>query len=259
MTKTAITTILLILLFTACGEPEVEQKPIVIDIKPKVMLKPELMLIEEEQLEEQQKQKTTFIWDEHIASISQKEYDEAMLKYAEWKYPQRVKTYKIKQKEKIRKEKSERAKARKARDEKIRREKMRQEKIKNESWKDRTTGLIWQKKIDTEIYSSWSGAKKYCRRLILGESNNWRLPNKEELLSLMTQKSYENSQGYRGKTYIKKPLLNSMTIYYQWFWSATEYNTNSSRAWFVSFDDGNEDYTGKYHKKYVRCVREDLR
>ncbi len=123
------------------------------------------------------------------------------------------------------------------------------------TWKDRDTGLIWQVKIDTnKQYLNWNDAKNYCSRLTLDGYSNWKLPNRKELHSILTKNSYPNSKSYSGKTYIKKPLLNSMTMRYQWFWSATEYNNNSSEAWGVDFNAGYDYYDSKSDDYYVRCV-----
>ena len=179
----------MLLLFTGCVEPQVEQKQI-----------PE----------------NSFIWNEHSAEkLSQNEYDDAMIKYVALKYPKKAKEYK-----------------------------------ETLPWKDEETGLIWQRKIDTRTYN-WSDAKNYCSRL--GGYNNWKLPTIDELSSIRIENSYKNTQSSTGKTYIKKPLLNSMTMQYQWFWSETE--KGSSQAWGVYFGNGGDSYGNKSGKRYVRCVR----
>ena len=40
----------------------------------------------------------------------------------------------------------------------------------------------------------------------------------------------------------------------QWFWSATESNKYSSKAWDVNFGSGNGDFSHKSNEDYVRCV-----
>ena len=183
----------MLLLFTGCVEPQVEQKQI-----------PE----------------NSFIWNEHSAEkLSQNEYDDAMIKYVALKYPKKAKEYK-----------------------------------ETLPWKDEETGLIWQRKVEGNVYN-WSDAKNYCSRLTLGGYNNWKLANRDELNSILTENSYKNTQSSTGKTYIKKPLLESMSMEWQWFWSATEYNKNSSQAWYVFFNYGNDSYGNKSDNGYVRCVR----
>ncbi|MEA2099243.1 MAG: caspase family protein [Campylobacterota bacterium] len=118
-------------------------------------------------------------------------------------------------------------------------------------YKEKDTGLIWQVDVPNREYK-WSDAKDYCRDLTLAGYSNWKLPNRDELKSIVTKKSYKNSKSNTGKTYIKKPLLESMNMEYQWFWSATE--KNSSTAWTLRFGNGNVDYGNKSHGHYVRCV-----
>jgi len=251
--KNLLIATLAILLFSGCGEHQVEPKtkPIMVDVKPIVI---------------KEKQKESFIWDENISSISQKEYDKALLKYAELKYPQRVKAYKLKLKRaRIKREKEHKARIRA----KIKKENERKAKIKKENelkakiekekalaklrWKDEETGLIWQKKIETKVYN-WNDAKNYCSHLTLAGYSNWKLPNREEFNSIRIKNSYKNSQSYSGKTYIKKSLLISMIMKYEWFWSATEDNDDSSLAWFVNFDGDFGYYGNKSFGRYVRCV-----
>ncbi len=88
------------------------------------------------------------------------------------------------------------------------------------TWQDKDTNLIWQVKIDHDKQDlSWSDAKEYCSTLSLDTQDDWRLPNKKELHSIRTKESYENSKSGSKKTYIKKPLLKSMDMQWQIFWS----------------------------------------
>jgi len=125
--------------------------------------------------------------------------------------------------------------------------------LSSKTWKDRDTGLIWQVEIDKKGYK-WSDAKNYCSRLTLSGYSNWKLPNREELNSIRTKNGYKNSKGYTGETYIKKPLLESMSMKWQWFWSVTKSNKYSSRAWYVGFINGNDYFRIKSDELYVRCV-----
>ena len=124
--------------------------------------------------------------------------------------------------------------------------------IKSKIWKDRETSLIWQVNIDKR--SNWNNAKRYCKNLVLDERDDWRLPTRKELNSIKTKNNYPNSQSYSKKTYIKKPLLNSMSMSNQWFWSSMESKKNSSRAWGIDFSNGGDYFYGKLYEGYVRCV-----
>ena len=110
---------------------------------------------------------------------------------------------------------------------------------------DKRTGLMWQKEYATD--KTWLEALKYCT----SDSNDggysdWRLPNKNELLSLM---NYEKNPPY---SYIPDmPGSN--------FWSSTGYQTTSNFiVFYVGFATGSVGYgygIGPDDKLNVRCVR----
>jgi len=120
-------------------------------------------------------------------------------------------------------------------------------------WTDKNTNLMWQILIDKKVYN-WQNAKRYCSNLSLSGYDDWRLPTIKELKTILTKESYKNPKSWSGETYIKKPLLKSMNMEDQWFWSSTKYN--SSGAWVVDFVGGGDDYGGVSYAYYVRCVRE---
>ncbi len=49
---------------------------------------------------------------------------------------------------------------------------------------DRVTGLEWQRAVDPGSFS-WSGARDFCDTLPLDGKNDWRLPTRSELRSLV--------------------------------------------------------------------------
>jgi hypothetical protein len=116
------------------------------------------------------------------------------------------------------------------------------------------TGLIWQKCSNgqnittcsgTATTLTWLNAISYCEGLTLSSRSDWRLPNINELRSIVS--------------YIK---LNSPTIDITFFpstqslgyWSSSTYAKSTSRAWNMNFYDGVVDYSLKTGKNYVRCV-----
>ena len=128
-------------------------------------------------------------------------------------------------------------------------------------WQDPDTGLIWQVEIyapeDNKDAFTWEESFEYAKRLNAknyGGYSDWKVPSRDELNTLLTKESFRNSKSISGKTYIKKPLLESMSMKYQWFWSAIENNNYSSFAWCIIFYNGNDDFFDKSHKYYVRCV-----
>ena len=50
---------------------------------------------------------------------------------------------------------------------------------------DKTTGLVWQRQEPTPVSASYSGASKYCDDLDLAGKQDWRLPTRIELLTIL--------------------------------------------------------------------------
>ena len=126
-------------------------------------------------------------------------------------------------------------------------------KTKKSIWQDDDTGLIWQVTIDKNLYN-FNQAKDYCSSLELDGIAKWKVPNKKELMSLVTSKPLPNKKIYTGKTYIKKPLLDSMTMSFQMFWSSTTYYRDDNNGWHADFYQGDGVWFGKESKFYTRCV-----
>ena len=99
-------------------------------------------------------------------------------------------------------------------------------------WQDDTVGSL----------VNWMGAISECKDLNLAGYSDWRLPNINELKSI-----------------IDRTKVNSMIVgvIYYGYWSATTYKGNSNSAWSVNFNGiGNMGYGSKSGKGYVRCVRD---
>jgi hypothetical protein len=121
---------------------------------------------------------------------------------------------------------------------------------------DKLTGLIWTKNANPAgNYMAWLEALEYVKTLNTGGHTDWRLPNINELQSLIeySQSNFALPQGY--------PFTNVQPIY----WSSTSSAEFTSDAWTVGFSgdpDGNgvDDYgyvasTDKSYYYYVRAVR----
>ena len=113
---------------------------------------------------------------------------------------------------------------------------------------DNISGLQWQD--DSAVgatYRSWTDSIDYCENtLILGGYADWRMPNKNELLSIVDYNRFE-------------PIINSVfqnTGLSFSYWSSTTYTSNGyDNAWIVNFDSGGTSGPGKNSNNYVRCVR----
>ncbi len=109
---------------------------------------------------------------------------------------------------------------------------------------DVTTGLQWQDNDDTETVDvSWTEAIDYCEKSELGTYIDWRLPNKNELLSIV---DYSKS-GYAIYSAFENLIADN--------WTSTSLINLKYDAWFVDFSKGNLFKDGKNFAHDVRCVR----
>ena len=96
---------------------------------------------------------------------------------------------------------------------------------------DSKTTLQWQDDYSDNSGSikqaNWTVAIDYCEALELGGQSDWRLPNLNELTSLVDDTKYNPS--------ISNVFENSASNYY---WSSTSNANSSSTAWIVSFNYG---------------------
>jgi len=109
---------------------------------------------------------------------------------------------------------------------------------------DTDTGLMWQKGTAPGNYT-WQQALSYCESLSLGEHNDWRLPNVNELQSLVDYTRYDPSI---DTTYFPNTVSD-------FFWSSTTSAHYPNGAWLVYFYYGNINVPDKSSYGYVRAVR----
>jgi hypothetical protein len=104
------------------------------------------------------------------------------------------------------------------------------------------TGLKWETS-DTSG-KNWNNAKTYCS----GRWTWWRLPTKNELLSIMTVKTKNSSGRYTA--------LPSITYYN--YWSATEHaNYTYDAGWYGYFSTGYMSYHRKrYTSLHTICIHD---
>lgn len=107
---------------------------------------------------------------------------------------------------------------------------------------DMQTGLMWQDDANTSL--TWQDAVEYCEALKLWAYGDWRLPEKEELRSIVGQQRYNPASDPAFK--------NSVSDGY---WTATLHPSASNYVWMVDFDDGSDIQGYKTRTHFVRCVR----
>ncbi len=112
---------------------------------------------------------------------------------------------------------------------------------------DATTLLQWQDdKTANTMEKTWLEAIEYCENLSLGRHSDWRLPNKNELLSILNR-SHQN------------PAIDTNTfkkISLRYYWSSTSSTNITSNAWVVNFSDGDSMEADKDSGRHiVRCAR----
>jgi len=108
---------------------------------------------------------------------------------------------------------------------------------------DSVTGLQWQDDA-TPSMMTWQDAIDYCEALSLGGNNDWRLPNMNELTSLVDDTVYNPS--------ISNVFQHTVSSDY---WSSTTIAGGTSYAWIVDFGDGDQNGDDKTGNNFVRCVR----
>ncbi len=134
--------------------------------------------------------------------------------------------------------------------------------IENEDGKtvtDRSTGLVWQKE-KADAAKSWQGALAYCQDLPLADSDDWRwrLPNVNELLSLI---DYDKPVTQLAPAAVNSILQNHTEPAYYWS-STTQLVASASESYqhacIVNFSNGECFHQTKSISYYVRAVRGPL-
>ncbi len=112
---------------------------------------------------------------------------------------------------------------------------------------DLETGLMWQQDTAPGTYT-WNQALFYCENLTLEGQDDWRLPNRNELQSIIDYSRFTPSID---------AVFNAESTYY---WTSTTYIPYDNvlpYAWVVSFDNGLINCCGDKRSPlgYVRAVR----
>ena len=101
-------------------------------------------------------------------------------------------------------------------------------------------------------FTSWEEADEYCENLIWGDKDDWQLPHRyplDTILDLGTSNPAISSAF--GTTLSNPPKKNK-----EFFWSATKCGPNLSGAWKIDFQYGEHDCASKTTPGLaVRCMR----
>ena len=114
---------------------------------------------------------------------------------------------------------------------------------------DPKTGLTWIKDptaLDKKFSKTmtYEDADKACKELNIGGLKDWRLPTREELLTIVDLTRYSPA--------IDPIFVNTKC---SWYWTSTPYAGYSDGAWIVYFANGYTYGDGKAYEYYVRPVR----
>ena len=116
--------------------------------------------------------------------------------------------------------------------------------------KDLVTGLVWQRTVeggDAGAEFTWNAAQGYCATLALTGSDDWRLPTRIELISIVDQ-----TRPSPGPVIDLSAFPNAPGAV---FWSASPSAGDSSKAWTVDFGPGFAAPATSTNTCRVRCVR----
>ena len=115
---------------------------------------------------------------------------------------------------------------------------------------DAVTGLTWLQAIP-ETRFTWQDARAHCACLSIAGHDDWRLPNRVELASII-------DYGVSGPAVVSTVFPNTPA---DWTWTASPYPDATVQPWAVSFDRGMVTSYGEgvpietETHNFARCVR----
>ncbi len=120
---------------------------------------------------------------------------------------------------------------------------------------DNNTNLQWQDDENVTKTMTWSEANTTCENLTLGGYTDWRVPNIDELETIVDYGRYKgDDKGSIGA--INEVFKNINDTGWQEYWSSTTALSNTNDAWRVPFNYGTDYWDHKSNHYSVRCVRE---
>lgn len=123
--------------------------------------------------------------------------------------------------------------------------------LKQKQYHDKSTGLSWQYcssgliSCPEPFLLDWSQALRHCQQLNWDQRQDWRLPNRKELISLirLDQRTPSTIELLQADT------RNNV------YWSSTTDAKHPDKAYYSSFFSGYSYANYKIVQGHVRCVR----
>ena len=109
---------------------------------------------------------------------------------------------------------------------------------------DAVTGLAWQRHLPAQTFT-WPDAKQYCDCLSLEGHDDWGLPSRMELVSIVDYTRQNPSLD--ANAFPDTPL--------EWFWTASPKAGTPDSYFYVAFFDGDTHASTSDRDYRVRCVR----
>jgi len=111
---------------------------------------------------------------------------------------------------------------------------------------DKSTGLIWQQAKGEK--HPWNDAKAYCDGLSLAGKDDWRLPTKDELITIVDKNNFSPAI---DESFFPE-VFGTSGVYY---WTSTPVEGSDEEAHIVRFFDGEPATHETSRVDGVRCVR----
>ncbi len=109
-----------------------------------------------------------------------------------------------------------------------------------------SSDVCWQVGTKPNGASSLDDAISYCDNLELAGKKDWRLPEVEELSTLVDEKNI-------GLVINESIFVGTLPTSY---WTASLHPNKDDMYWYISFANGHQGYAFGFQKDYgVRCVR----
>lgn len=110
---------------------------------------------------------------------------------------------------------------------------------------DEVTGLVWQASVPND-FQTFDDAQRTCGLLKLANHDDWRLPSRIELVSLLDMARTQPS--INVNSFPDAPS--------EWFWTSSVDVGHPGSAWYVYFYAGYPKTDDKGNRFAVRCVRD---